>query len=113
MKIALRIKEVAKERGFTLSAVAKMLGVARSNMSSIAKGTRGVSLKALIKISNILECSIDELIVTRKRPTVFKNKKLETLLRDAETNNYDGMDKTWVDNVALAHRAHYRTAKKT
>jgi len=112
MKTKLRIKEAAKERGFTLSAIAKTLGIARSNMSSIAKGTRGVSLKALIKISNILNCNIDELIVPKDRPPVFKNGKLETLLRAVEASNYDGMDKTWVDNVALAHSAHYRTAKK-
>ena len=112
MKTKLRIKEAAQERGFTLSAIAKKLGIARSNMSAISKGARGVSLKVLIKISNILNCGIDELIITEPTRRIFNSDKMETRLRAIEEANYDGMDKTWVDNVALAFRDHYRLAKK-
>ena len=51
MKLVLRIKEAAKERGITLSSIAVKLGIHRSNMSAIASGARGASLKTLKKIS--------------------------------------------------------------
>ena len=52
MRKRLRIKEAAKERGVTLSSIAKKLGIYRSNMSAIASGARGTSLKILRKIKH-------------------------------------------------------------
>ena len=104
----LGIREVAKERGVTLSGLARRLGIYRSNMSAIASGARGVSLRVLRKISRILDCSIDELLSPQERPRVFKDKAARFLLTDIENNNHDGMDKAWVGRVMLAHKAHYR-----
>jgi len=107
MKLVLRIKEVAKESGITLSSVARKLGIHRSNMSAIASGSRGVSLKTLKRIGRILDCSIDELIEPEKRAPVFKNKKSKSVLDRIEKANYDGIDKSWVDRLMFAQRTHY------
>lgn len=113
MKRVLRIKERAKERGVALSGIAKKLGIHRSNMSAIASGSRGVSLKMLEKISRILQCSIDDLIGQKKHPPIFRKKNLEVLLSDIEKANYDGIDKTWVDRLMFAQKMHYKTARRT
>jgi len=112
MEPGLRIKEAAGERGITLSSMARKLGIHRSNMSAIASGSRGASLKTLKKISRILDCDIDELIEPRKQGLIFKNRKLESALNDIERTNYDGIDKSWVDRLMLAQRMHYGAVRK-
>jgi len=107
MKRRFRIKDIAKERGMTLSEVAKKLGIPRSNMSAIASGSRGVSLEALYRISGILDCGIEELFSPKPDQPVFKDKKTQVLLKMVEDQNYDGIDKTWVDNIMLAQKTHY------
>ena len=107
MEKRLKIKEVAKERGVTLSSIAGKLGIPRSNMSAIASGARGVSLRTLRKISRILDCGIDDLIFSEKHPPFFKDKKLQIFLKTVESQNYDGIDKTWVDRLMLAQKIHY------
>ena len=107
MKKGFRIKDIAKERGMTLSEVARKLKMSRSNMSAIASGARGVSLKALHRISDILDCSVEELFLPKESRPVFKDKKTQALLNAVEGQNYDGIDKTWVDNVMLAQKTHY------
>lgn len=111
MKLVLRIKKAADDRGITLSSIARKLGIHRSNMSAIASGSRGVSLKTLKKIGHILGCDISELIVPERHTPVFRSKALESKLRHIEEKNYDGIDKSWVDNIMVAWRIHYGKAK--
>ncbi len=110
--MVLKLKEAAKERALTLTSVAKKLGIHRANMSSIASGTRGASLKMLNKISTILDMGLDELVNPEGHHRVFKNGKAETALDHIEKINYDGIDKTWVDRVMLAQKMHFRKARK-
>jgi transcriptional regulator with XRE-family HTH domain len=114
MKYTFRIKEAAKARGVTLSCIAKKLGMPRSNMSAIASGARGVSLKVLIKIGRILGCGIDELIDqgAQENIQVFKDKKVNGIIKVIEDENYSGMDKTWVNRLMLAQRKHYGSVRK-
>jgi len=112
MRKGLRIKEVAKERGMSLSSLAKKLGMHRSNMSAICSGDRGVSLVVLKKICLILDCSADELIWHEPQVLVYRDKKGQLLVQDIQSRNYDGMDKTWVNRVMLARMRHYKSSKR-
>ncbi len=107
-----KLKEAAKERALTLTGIAQKLGIHRANMSAIASGTRGASLKMLNKISSILDMDLDELVNPQEGLCVFKNRKAETALHYVEKINYDGADKTWVDHVMLAQKIHYKKARK-
>ena len=113
MKKVLRIKEVAKEQGITLQSIAKRLDMHPSNISAIASGARGVSIKLLKKISHILGCGVDELIFSEKRPPVFKDKRTQLLLDSIEKNNYDGIDKTWVNRIMFVQNMHYNAARRS
>lgn len=112
MEKGLRIKEAAKERGMTLMAIAKKLGIHRSNMSAIASGSRGASLVMLKKICYILDCGLDELVFSGRKPFVFKNKATQAELDLLERINYDGADKTWANRVMLAGLRHFKQAKE-
>ncbi len=112
MKVMLRLKEAARERGLTLSGIAKNLGIHRSNMSAIASGSRGVSLKMLKEISRILDCGMDELFVEKKYSTIFKDKNSQSVLNDIEKANFDGIDKSWVNRLMFAQHMHYKNIRK-
>ena len=112
MKAKLRVKELARERGMTLWSIARRLKIARSNMSGIVSGIRGVSFKVLRQISSILDCSIDELIVSAEHEAVFNDTGAQAKLKVIENKNYDGIDKTWVNRVMSAQRRHYGSIGK-
>ena len=57
--IGMKIKERRKMQGITQEAVASLLGVNPSHISNIECGRANPSLTALVKIANILECSVD------------------------------------------------------
>ena len=112
MVLTLLIKQIAKENGMTLSAIARALGITRFNMSAIASGARGVSLKQLLRIAHILGCSIDEIIAGNEDIPVYRNKKIQSLLQAREQNGCCGQDKSWVHAVALAHKRHYGAGER-
>lgn len=112
MKNVLGIKKVAEERGITLVTIARKLHMHRSNISAIASGARGASLSILKKISRILDCSLDELVFPDMGPSIFKSKRIQDTIDAIERKNYDGIDKTWVNRVIIAHHSHYRLAKR-
>ena len=57
--IGLKIKEQRLERGVTQEHVANLLDVNPSHISNIECGRAHPSLTTLIKIANILKCSVD------------------------------------------------------
>jgi transcriptional regulator with XRE-family HTH domain len=107
----LRIKEAAKERGVTLISLAKKLKMYRSNFSAVAAGTRGISLKKIQKIADLLGCGVDELLGSKVYPPIFHDKALQSTLYLIEKNNPDGVDKTWVNNLTLARLSHFSRIK--
>ena len=60
--IGLKIKERRKQLGETQEHIANMLEVNPSHISNIECGRANPSLTALVKIANILECSVDYFI---------------------------------------------------
>ena len=60
--IGLKIKERRQEQGITQEYVANLLDVNPSHISNIECGRAHPSLTALIKIANILQCSVDRFI---------------------------------------------------
>jgi len=112
MKNLAAIKILAKERAVTLMSIAKKLGTYRSNISAIASGKRGVSLDMLIRIGHILDCGLDELVSLSGKSNVYKNKMLEGRIDKIIEANYNGTDKTWVDNIALAGLRHFSNARR-
>ena len=57
--IGLKIKERRQATGITQEHIANMLDVNPSHISNIECGRANPSLTALVKIANILQCSVD------------------------------------------------------
>lgn len=60
--IGLRIKERRQQLGITQEYIANTLDVNPSHISNIECGRANPSLTALVKIANILQCSVDVFI---------------------------------------------------
>lgn len=57
-----RIRQRRKERSLTQSALAERVDLEPSNISHIERAASKVGLGSLVKIANVLECSVDDLL---------------------------------------------------
>lgn len=73
--IGLKIKERRKELGITQERIANILDVNPSHISNVECGRANPSLTALVKIANILECSVDYFISGEYTYKIDKNKE--------------------------------------
>lgn len=58
-----RIKQLRKSRGLTQEAFAEKVGLSYRSISDIERGYRGTSIDALIEMRNILNTTLDYLIL--------------------------------------------------
>ena len=73
--IGLKIKERRKQLGETQEHIANMLEVNPSHVSNIECGRANPSLTALVKIANILKCSVDYFISEEYTYKIDKEKE--------------------------------------
>lgn len=71
----LRIKEVAKDRGYDLKTLSKKLGITYQALNARMVGNP--SAKVLQEIADVLDCSVIELIVADKDTAHFYDEKKE------------------------------------
>lgn len=77
--IGLKIKERRQSQGVTQETIANHLDVNPSHISNIECGRANPSLTALVKIANILHCSVD----------YFISEEYTFQINDQETNSID------------------------
>jgi transcriptional regulator with XRE-family HTH domain len=70
MSLGTRLRAARTYRGFSQEEVAKHLGVSRPSVSLVENGLRGVDTLELKKLSELFECSIDELVGREEPPAV-------------------------------------------
>ena len=73
--IGLKIKERRQQLGITQEHIANVLEVNTSRISNIECGRANQSLTALVKIANILECSVDYFISGEYTYKINKDKE--------------------------------------
>ena len=59
-KVGCCIKKIRIQKGVSQIELAKKIGVSQTHMSNIENGNTGISLWTAVKISRVLECSIDQ-----------------------------------------------------
>lgn len=57
-----RIYKLRKEKGMTQTWLAEQVGIEPSNISHIERAASKVGLGTLVKIANVLGCSVDDLL---------------------------------------------------
>lgn len=60
--IGLRIKKIRLGKKMTQDRLAELVNLSTPHMSHIETGSTKVSLPTLVRIANVLECSMDELL---------------------------------------------------
>lgn len=58
-KVGERIRKLRIQKGISQIELARAIAVSQTHMSNIEKGHAGISLWTAVKISRVLECSID------------------------------------------------------
>lgn len=78
-----RIRSLRKEKGLTQAYLAERVEIETSNVSHIERATSKVGLATLVKIANVLGCSVDDLLCDSLQceREVFEN-QLVRLSRD-------------------------------
>lgn len=66
----LRIKEVSKSQGVTITKLAELVGITQPNMSNIANGKTSPSLELLERIAAALEVDVTELFAAPKEGSI-------------------------------------------
>ena len=62
-RMGLEIKVHRIRKGITQRELADMLGISQSHLCNVENGRLSLSLKLLLTLRNIFECSLDELVV--------------------------------------------------
>lgn len=91
--IGLKIKERRQELGITQEFISKALDVNPSHISNIECGRANPSLTALVKIANILECSVDYFISGEYTYQIDKSKDLSLDEKIMDKIKYCDLDK--------------------
>lgn len=73
--VGLRIKTLRLKNNIYQTELAKNIGVSQTHMSNIESGRAGLTLENLVKMTNIFNCGIDEIVFGEE-----KAKKLQRLL---------------------------------
>lgn len=92
-QIGLKIKERRRNQGLTQEYIANQLDVNPSHISNIEGGRAHPSLSALVKIANILECSVDYFISGEYTYKVDEDKALTLDDKIMSKLKYCDMDK--------------------
>lgn len=66
----LRIKEVSKSQGISITKLAELVGITQPNMSNIANGKTSPSLDLLERIAAALDVPVPELFVPQPTNTI-------------------------------------------
>ena len=79
----LDIKRIRKERGYSQEQLADLLGISQPALSYYEKGINEPSIDMLVKMSHVLDCSIDEICCNNIKTVNNKeaNEALNTLYK--------------------------------
>lgn len=108
MPIRTRITRVAHEHGLTARDLARRLGLYPSNIASADAGRRPISLRALGRIAQVLQCGLGDLIddAPQTQPPVYRGRAAARGLEAREQGMPDGAERGWVHAALLAWQRH-------
>lgn len=63
-----QIRELRRQRGWTLQDLASQVGLSLSFMGHIERGTRKPSLETIVRLAQLFDVSIDSLLMPERNP---------------------------------------------
>lgn len=83
--IGLNVKALRLKNNIYQTELAKTLGVSQTHMSNIESGRAGITLENLVKMKNIFNCSLDEIVfweaAKRNKSVVSENFTMEDVMQ--------------------------------
>lgn len=71
--VGLRIKTLRLKNNIYQTELAKSIGVSQTHMSNIESGRAGLTLENLVKMTNIFNCGIDEIVFGEEKAKKERN----------------------------------------
>ncbi len=65
-EIGCRVKNLRIENGIAQTELARAIGVSQTHLSNIETGKVGLTTENLVKLAEVLNCSLDEILLGRK-----------------------------------------------
>jgi len=77
-------------------------------------GRRSISIRALVRLSQVLGCSPTDLIEVgpEAKGSLFRRRQLNAQLAERDLGTVDGTEKGWVHAAQLAWQRHFRTVSR-
>ena len=75
--VGLRIKTLRLKNNIYQTELAKSIGVSQTHMSNIESGRTGLTLENLVKMTNIFNCGIDDIVFGEEKAKKEKAEKKE------------------------------------
>jgi DNA-binding Xre family transcriptional regulator len=97
----LRLLELCRSRGVTLSELSRWSGIARVSLSRYAHGTQDITLAQVAKITAALGCALNDLVDDREDLT---SPSWRRAIQKAASDPAHRRDKSWVPRALLAAR---------
>ena len=96
------LKLLRNEKGYTQGEISNFLGMARGSYAKIENGINKMNLENAIKLANLYNVTIDELLClsnNKDNKNLMNDKELDTILKTGIT--YNGKTLTSTDIIAL------------
>lgn len=97
-----KLKLLRNEKGYTQKYVSNFLGMARGSYAKIENGINKINLENAIKLTNLYNVTIDELLClsnNKDNNNLINVKELDTILKTGVS--YNGKPLTSTDIIAL------------
>ena len=66
MDVSKRLRSLREQCGYTQNGLAERAGVSQTHLSNIETGKVGLTTDNLVKLAEVLDCSLDEILLGRK-----------------------------------------------
>ena len=87
--VGLRIKTLRLKNNIYQTELAKNIGVSQTHMSNIESGRAGLTLENLVKMTNIFNCGIDDIVFGEEKAKKETKTTLEMAMRLVRGGNID------------------------
>ncbi len=101
-EIGLRLKQARRDNGLTQEKISELLGISQKHYSEVERGITGLSVKHLIKISDILSVSLDYILKGVISENMSRSVKTNAKINEAYFSASDYTQEKMLDLILIA-----------
>lgn len=101
-EIGLRLKQARRDNGLTQEKISELLGISQKHYSEVERGITGLSVKHLIKISDILSVSLDYILKGVISENISQSVKTNAKINEVYFSASDYTQEKMLDLILIA-----------